>query len=130
MAGDEIIRLGLPIAHKATTLAIALVLTTVTVDNAAYRSCCCPRCCSAPRSSSSRILSVWTMRVFRHAPSIGIGYTFLIFTLGAMLGPFFGFRRHSHRSLRLRPDVPAVRSPHLHPGPRSGKMALPACLSR
>lgn len=34
------------------------------------------------------LLGVWSMMIFRNRPSAGFGLTFLVFTLGAMLGPW------------------------------------------
>lgn len=91
LAGDAVVRLGVIAAFKLTMLSICLALASITFEAGGLPAMLISAFIfGASFIFITGILSVWTMRVFAQKPAIGIGYTFLIFTFGAMFGPFLG----------------------------------------
>lgn len=91
MAGDAVLKFGIIVSYKITMLAISLALFSITLSSGGVIIILASSLLfGASFIFVTGILSVWSMRIFSSAPAIGMGYTFFIFTLGAMLGPFAG----------------------------------------
>ncbi|MDB4837317.1 MFS transporter [Marinomonas sp.] len=102
LAGDAVLKLGVITSFKLTILSICIALALITFKDGGLTSMLFSAFIfGASFIFITGILSVWTMRVFIERPSIGIGYTFLIFTFGAMFGPFLGGLLISHSGYLL-----------------------------
>ncbi|MGJ3265436.1 MAG: MFS transporter [Salinarimonas sp.] len=91
LTGDAVNRRGLPLVTRGTLAAIATACLLIGLAPASGAAIVGSGAVfGAAFIFVTGLLGVWSLRVFRQRPSAGFGATFLVFTVGAMIGPLVG----------------------------------------